>query len=119
MIIKMSTTITYNCSKSTKTRKKYYLSRNLPPPCGCSSCKALLQSTGNIVNTNKNIVITERWRKWTHKIDTPNIKDLNNKNIVKRYHVSLRNIAHALASITCGAKLIGITKMNRLVESTL
>jgi flagellar biosynthesis/type III secretory pathway chaperone len=51
-------------------------------------------------NTNKNIEIAERWKELTHEIDTPNFKELNNKNICKRHHVSSRNIIHVLASIT-------------------
>jgi hypothetical protein len=39
-----------------------------------SSCGFCLNPFGHIINSKKDIKITKRRRKWTHKINTPNIK---------------------------------------------
>jgi hypothetical protein len=46
---------------------------------------------GDIVYPNQNVLITERWWKEAHEIDTPDIKNFNYEDGVQWHHISPRH----------------------------
>jgi hypothetical protein len=46
---------------------------------------------GDIIHPYQNILIPKRWWEGSYKVDTPNIKNLNNEDGVQWHHVPLRH----------------------------
>ena len=59
---------------------------------------------GNIINRHEEIKIIVRRRKWSHKVNSPNVQKFYLKNPTLRHLMPLGDISHSLASIT--SKLI-------------
>jgi len=71
----MSATITNDSFRDSKP-VKYMIPDKI-----VSSCGFHLNPFGHIINNKKDIKIAKKRRKWTHKINTPNIKNFTLKNI--------------------------------------
>jgi hypothetical protein len=88
---KMLTSITYDCSRRTKTSKNS-VSKKLDHNfvvigLACNS----LHPLGHIVHSNQDVQKAIGVRERSHEINAPNIENLNNQNQVEGHHISSRN----------------------------
>ena len=87
----MLTSITYDCSRGTKTSKDSVSQKldhnSVVIGIACNS----LHPLGHIVHSNQDVQIAIGVQEWSHEINAPNIENLNNQNWVEGHHISSRN----------------------------
>jgi hypothetical protein len=86
-IAEVLTTITYDCSGSTKTSKYIILQKLNHYSVVIGLASNNLHPFGHIIHSNKDIKMAKGVWEWSHKIDSPHIKNLNNQNGVERHHI--------------------------------
>jgi len=78
-----------------------------------------LHSFRHIVYSQENIIIPKRTRKWPHKINPLNIKDLNNNNRVKGHYISPTDFPKLLTPRIDFTVQVGIFEQGTLIQTTL
>ena len=115
----MLTSITYDCSRCTKTskdsvsQKLYHNYVIIGLTCNC------LHPFGHIVHSNQDVQIALEVREGSHEINAPHIKDLNNQNRIKGHHIPPRNAPKLLTTLTRCAISMSISEQGRPIKSTL
>ena len=118
-IAKVRTSITYDCSKSSKAFENVpskELSEHLSIISWWSNCFNLFR---HIINPNEDVFVSIRAWKWPHKINSPNIKKLNLYDVYEGHLIAYNNVACPLTSIIFLHKILSIFEKRGPIESTL
>jgi hypothetical protein len=91
LIAKVLTSITYDCSRRTKTSKDSVLQKLDHNSMVIGLVSDDLHSFGHIVHNNQNVQIAKGVWERSHKINAPHVKNLNNQNGVEGHHIPPRN----------------------------
>ena len=83
-------------------------------------CENGLNSLRHVVHTQKYVLMPKWTGEWSHKINTPNIKNVNHNNRIKKWHhVPLTNPTQLLAPRTMLTILKRVPKQSRPIKTTL
>lgn len=83
--------------------------------CWSSNC---FHQFGHIIDCQQDVLLTKRRRKWPHKVNSPNIKNLL-QNICQRQLMTLRNVSHTLAPVISLDKDITTPEESWPIKTTL
>ena len=118
-VAEILTSITYDCSRHTKTSKDSVFQKldhnSVVISLACNS----LHPLGHIVHNNQAIQIAIGVQERSHEINAPNVKNLNNQNRVEGHHISSRNTPYLLTALTRWAVSMSISKQGGPIKFTL
>ena len=90
-VAEMLTSITYDCSRSTKPSKDSVFQKldhhSVVIGLACNG----LHPFGHIVHNNQDVQIAKGVQKRSHEINAPHIKNFSDQNRVKGHHISSRD----------------------------
>ena len=78
-----------------------------------------LHPFGYVVDRDQNVQVPTRWGKWPHKVYTPTIENIYDKNRIEGHHVTPSDASKFLTIFTFFTKLVRIFKKIGQIEPTL